>query len=215
MITRITKSIPAEDTVSHPYEKTFAEAWANPRYTRFEAPPLDVNAALAAEFELDEPFTYTRTHLWDMEVRKAWRPDLYIPVIRNPATVRAWGEDPTFTRVSEQALWLEPGAYGVVIERVHLNHEAQVVTFLGAAEAVDERGVRHVAGTGQPLFHVEHGTAGTEERPLNTWRMVSLTEEPDPRLEAEMSRWWGKVPPFVEYHVREVLGVGLRRRTQP
>lgn len=197
---------------AHEYEKTFAEAWTDPRHTRIAPPDLDVNAVLAERYDLAEPLVFTRTHLWDMEVRKAWRPDLYVPVV-DPASVRAWGEDPTFTRVSRQLLWKDPVAHGVVIERVHLDHEAQKVTFLGTAETVDDRGETLTAGTWQPLFHVEHGVAGTEERPLNTWKLVSLTEQPDPGLPAAFEQHLGPyLPVFVEYYIAEVLGVKLTRR---
>ena len=62
------------------HEKTFAAAWADPRYTRTERPPVDVNAVLAKHYRLSRPLTFTRTQLWDMEVRKAFRPDIYIPM---------------------------------------------------------------------------------------------------------------------------------------
>ncbi|GIG69757.1 hypothetical protein [Phytomonospora endophytica] len=198
---------------AHEYEKSFAEAWADPRHTLIHLPDLDVNAVLAERYEVAEPLTFTRTMLWDMEVRKARRPDLYIPVA-DKASVRSWGDDPTYTRVSEQWLWKDMSSSGLIIEKTHLNHETRTVTFLGAAEAVDDRGETVTATTAQPLFHVEHGAAGTEERPLNTWRLVSLTDAPDG---GELSKVFDQImgpylPPFLEYYIENVLKIGFRRR---
>lgn len=196
---------------AHEYEKTFAEAWADPRHTLVHPPDLDVNAVLAERYELDRPLVFTRTMLWDMEVRKARRPDLYIPVA-DKASVRSWGDDPTYTRISEQWLWKDMTSSGLVIEKPHLNHDTRVVTFLGAAEAVDDRGETVTATTAQPLFHVEHGAAGTEERPLNTWRLVSLTDAPDPELPLVFEKIMGPyLPPFLEYYIEHVLGIGFTR----
>ncbi len=62
-------------------EDEFQRAWADPSNTRFELPPVDVNRVLAEHYRTSEPLTFTRTMLWDMEVRKAWRPDRYIPSV--------------------------------------------------------------------------------------------------------------------------------------
>ncbi|MEV0649225.1 hypothetical protein AB0I28_28615 [Phytomonospora sp. NPDC050363] len=197
----------------HEYEKTFAEAWADPRHTLIHPPDLDVNAVLERAYDLAEPLTFTGTMLWDMEVRKARRPDLYIP-LADKASARSWGEDPTYTRVTEQWLWKDPSASGLVIEKPHLNHAERKVTFLGVAEDVDDRGETVRATAAQPLFHVEHGTAGTEERPLNTWRLVSLTEEPDEELARVFERIMAGpyLPPFLEYYIGHVLKIGFERR---
>src|ERR1700733_12531504 len=72
---------PMSTTTELDHEKTFAAAWANPRYTRTERPPVDVNAVLAKHYRLSRPLTFTRTQLWDMEVRKAFRPDIYISAV--------------------------------------------------------------------------------------------------------------------------------------
>lgn len=66
----------------------------------------------------------------------------------------------------------------------------------------------------QPLFHVQHGVGGTDQQPVNTWRIVLLTEEPGERIveifdREAMDPW---LPEFVELYVRDVLGIGLTRR---
>ncbi len=52
------------------HEGEFQRAWADPSNTRFELPPVDVNRVLAEHYRTSQPFTFTRTMLWDMEVRK-------------------------------------------------------------------------------------------------------------------------------------------------
>ncbi len=73
------------------HEGEFQRAWADPRNTRFELPPIDVNRVLAEHYDTGEPLTFTRTMLWDIEVRKAWRPDRYIPSVVQDGSARAWG----------------------------------------------------------------------------------------------------------------------------
>ena len=60
------------------HEGEFQRAWADPSNTQFELPPVDINRVLAEHYRTSEPLMFTRTMLWDMEVRKAWRPDRYI-----------------------------------------------------------------------------------------------------------------------------------------
>ena len=68
------------------HEDEFQQARADPGNTRFELPPVDVNRVLAEYYLTSESLTFTRTMLWDMGVRKAWRPDRYIPsVVREGA----------------------------------------------------------------------------------------------------------------------------------
>ncbi len=73
------------------HEGEFQRAWADPSNTRFEQPPVDVNRVLAEHYRTSEPLTFTRTMLWDMEVRKAWRPDRYIPSLVREASAHSWG----------------------------------------------------------------------------------------------------------------------------
>jgi hypothetical protein len=61
------------------YEKVFERAWTDPRFTRFTLPSIDVNDVLGKRYRLSEPLTFTRTMLWDLETKKALRPDLYNP----------------------------------------------------------------------------------------------------------------------------------------
>ncbi|WP_086824136.1 hypothetical protein [Allokutzneria sp. NRRL B-24872] len=196
------------------HEHVFERAWAEPGHTRSTLPPVEVNRVLAERYELDEPLVFTRTMLWDNEVRKARRPDLFIPYVVEAGSAAAWGGEDEFVRRSRQRLWLEPSTSGLVLERTRLDHARQAVTFIGTAECAAEDGSTLRADTRQPLFHVEHAVAGSEEQPLNLWRIVHLTEAPDPRLVEVFERiaaspW---LPEFVEIYVRDVLGRALTRR---
>ena len=72
------------------HEGEFERAWADPSNTRFELPSVDVNRVLAEHYRTSEPLTFTRTMLWDMEVRKTWRPDLYIPSLAQEGSAGTW-----------------------------------------------------------------------------------------------------------------------------
>jgi len=58
------------------HEIIFRRAWEDPAATRYELPAVDVNQALADRYDLGRPLAFTRTLLWDLEARKARRPDL-------------------------------------------------------------------------------------------------------------------------------------------
>ncbi|MFE4633738.1 hypothetical protein ACFRJ1_10210 [Streptomyces sp. NPDC056773] len=204
-----------------PAEAEFELAWADERYTRAVLPAVDVNRILGERYGTREPVALDRAGIWDMEVRKAGNPGAFIPNVIEEGSAAAWvpggkgaelGDE--FVRQSRQRLWLEPDTYGLVLEEVHLNHGRQQVTFLGREAFSDERGGPLRAEGRQPLFHVQHGVAGTDERPLNTWRILLLTDEPDDRLVKVFDRMAGDpwLPEFLELYVQDVLGIGLARR---
>ena len=201
------------------HEEEFERAWTDPSNTRIELPPVDINSVLAEHYCMTEPLGFTRTMLWDMEVKKAYRPDLYIPSVVTKGSARHWARrsaadgGESFVRCSEQRLWLERSRRGLVLEQVFLNPAAQSATFIGAAELPDEDGSLLRAGDGQPLFHVEHAAGGEESRPLNRWRIVFLTERPDRKLIHRFAL--GREPwlrEFVEVYIRRDLRIELTRR---
>lgn len=202
------------------YADLLDREWATQGRTAIELPPVDVNQVLADHYDVDRPgFVYTGSMLWDMETRKAAAPDKYIPTVVEPGSLATFGLPADglpvdFVRVTAQRLWLEPDTYGTVIERVRLDHERRRAFFIGLSsfETPDGRTLR--AGTGQPIFHVEHSVAGTEERPLNTWRIVHLTDTVDPAMTAFFEAMARDVHLriFNEVYLREVVGLGLRRR---
>jgi hypothetical protein len=183
-------------------------------------PPVDVNRVLAEHYRTSEPLTFTRTMLWDMEVRKAWRPDHYISSVVREGSAHTWGQrsaaDATesFVRSSQQRLWLEPAEYGLVLEQVCLNPTQQKVTFIGATEHPDRDSNLLRAGVGQPLFHVEHSVGGDEMRPLNRWRIVHLTDRPEHRLVERFTLMANEVwlPEFIEIYIRSDLNIKLTRQ---
>lgn len=202
------------------HEDEFQRAWADPSNTRFELPPVDVNQVLIEHYRTSEPLTFTGTMLWDMEVRKAWRPDRYIPSVVLEGSARAWGRRSaadgivSFVRSSKQRLWLEPSEYGLVLEPVCLNFTQQKVTFIGAAELPDRDKNLLRAGVRQPLFHVEHSVGGDESRPLNRWRIVHLTDRLEHRLVERFTVMANDVwlPEFIEIYIRSDLNIKLTRR---
>ena len=201
------------------HEDEFERAWADPRNTRVELPPVDINRVLASYYQTNEPLTFTRSMLWDMEVKKAYRPDLYIPSVVLEGSAHCWcrraaadGAE-SFLRCSQQCLWLEPSERGLVLEQVFLNPVSQSATFIGAAELLDQDGNVLRAGRGQPLFHVEHSVDGNDLRPLNRWRIVYLTGRPEKKLIERFTlgrQVW--LREFVEIYIRRDLGIDLARR---
>ena len=202
------------------HEEEFERAWADPSNTRIELSPVDINLVLAQYYRTNEPLKFTRTMLWDMEVKKAFRPDLYIPSVVTAGSSHYWHRQAvadgaeSFVRCSRQRLWLEPSEHGLVLEQVFLNPARQSATFIGAAELIDEEGNLLRAGAGQPLFHVEHSVAGRELRPLNLWRIVYLTDRPEQKLIERFALakdvWLRE---FVEIYIRRDLKIELTRRS--
>ena len=203
-------------TIDH--QRVFQDAWAEARYTQIELPPTDINGRLSERYTTDPPVTFTREMLWDAEVRKAWRPDVYVPSEFSEA--ETWGarhqSDGTecFLRSTLQLLWLERNEYGRVLEQVHLDHAHQRVTFIGAAQLEDRDGEPVMAGRCQPVFFVEHSVDGDEAEPLSRWRVVHLTNAPDERIvqafaEFSKSPWLDE---FVETYIEKDLGARLTRR---
>jgi hypothetical protein len=204
--------------VPSPYEAEFARAWDTPGHTRCQLPDTDVNRVLADRYTTSEPLRLTRGVLWDMEARKAASPGRYIPYVVRAGSDRSWNRHDGdrgeyLDRCSMQRLWLDPGRYELILERAFLNHAEQKVTFLGVPELADAGGTLLRAGTGQPLFHVEHSVGGTESQPLNRWRIVHLTDAPDERLIAVFehmaaSPWLAE---YTEIYIRDNLGIQLTR----
>ena len=118
------------------HEAEFERAWSDRGNTRIELPLVDVNRVLARYYQTREPLAFTRTMMWDMEVKKAFRPDLYIPSVVTGGSARTWGRRAvtggaeSFVRCSEQRLWLESSRRGLVLERVFLNPVRQSATFI-------------------------------------------------------------------------------------
>ena len=194
----------------------FERAWADPRNTAIDLPPVDVNAVLRAHYRVDPELTYTTDMLWDMETRKAKAPDVFIPSVVRPHSARVWpGATPdAFTRVSDQRLWLRPDTVEPIIEHVRFDQTKRSVYFIGVPAWTTPTGEHLVAGTGQPLFHVEHWVAGERDAPVNRWRVVHLTDHPDQDM-IDAFTVLGSAPylrDFIEVHIRQVLGRTLERK---
>ena len=201
------------------HEEEFERAWTDAINTRVELPPVDVNQVLAKFYRTNKPLRFTRTMLWDMEVKKAYRPDLYIPSVVLEGSAHCWRRRAagngaaSFVRCSRQRLWLEPSDRGLVLEQVYLNPVRQSATFIGVAELLDKDGKLLQAGKRQPLFHVEHSADGDESQPLNRWRIVYLTESPDQKLIDRFTSAKGVwLREFIEIYIRRDLKIELTRK---
>ena len=96
------------------HEDEFNRAWDDNGNARFELNPVDINQVLGDYYHMSKPLAFTRAMLWDMEVRKAWRPDLYISSVVKEGSANSWGKHlaadgtESFFRSSQQRLWLNP-----------------------------------------------------------------------------------------------------------
>jgi len=96
---------------------------------------------------------------------------------------------------------------------VFIDHAGQRILFLGR-ETLQIDGDRLRASNFQPLFHVEHAAGGSVDDPLNLWRIVILTPEPDERYTEpfkEMARE-GLLPGFLEIYIERKFHCDLKRR---
>ncbi len=197
---------------------TFKSAWESDQFIQIELEPVNINEVLAARYDCSPQSHMTKSQLWDMEVRKANRPDLYIPSVIKSGSAKAWGKTTnehvdTFIRVSEQKLWLDENEYTTVIENVHVDHKNQMVTFIGEAQATSEFDGEYTSQGKQPIFHVQHGVVGEESLPKNTWRIVHLSNdkeaEVNQRFREKNNNPW--LPEYIEIYLRNIVGLELKR----
>ncbi|KAJ4318022.1 hypothetical protein N0V84_007076 [Fusarium piperis] len=95
------------------YSETFEAAFADPKNTAITSPDADVNAIIRNNYTVDEPFTYTKSLLWDMEVNKALGPDKYIRHVVRPGSLKVVdhtkdGSLEFFLRITDQRIWKDP-----------------------------------------------------------------------------------------------------------
>jgi hypothetical protein len=197
-------------------EREYVEAWNAPSSTRFELPPVDVNAVLKKLYRVSPEQTLTRAMIWDMETKKAWDPLTYIPYVVSQA--HSWSRtilgdgSARFCRSSLQRGWIT-SEEGRVLEDVFVSDAKQTIYFLGRPQMAEERGNTLVASPFQPLFHVQHAVGGSEQTPLNLWSIVFLTKAPDPRYcePFEQMVRAGLLPGFIEIYIERDLKLSLSR----
>jgi chromate reductase len=170
----------------------FERAWEQPGHTRIETEAVDVNEFLRRSYSMTDGIRLSGQMLWDAEVAKAWDPGTYIPGVVLEG--KSWGRKtlsdgkPSFVRSSRQVAWKTDNVPGVVLEEVYLDPTSRSVLFLGRSELSEANGDVVEADAHQPLFFVEHAVTGTEEQPLNRWRIVHLTASEDPALIERQAR---------------------------
>jgi len=184
-----------------------------------EVNAIDVNKILREHYTGANDFRMTRTMLWDMETRKAKRPDIFIPSTIKEGSAFAWGEkniegDDILWRVSDQRLWLDENERGKVIEEVYLNNTTQNATFIGRRQITDSHGITHRATPSQPIFHVTHGVSGDENSPLNTWKIVLETQSNEAAFRERVQKMNATelLPEYIEIYIREILGMSIERK---
>ncbi|KAM0259651.1 hypothetical protein ACHAQJ_003230 [Trichoderma viride] len=200
------------------HEEILEAAFKDPNNTTIALEPSDVNKIIkSGHYDADPDLIYTKTQLWDMEVKKAYNPAKYLQHILRPGSLQVFniqknGPTETFVRITDQRSWLNPSKYNTVIEQVFLDHDKEKAFFIGVQEVEGPDGHKIIAGT-QPLFHVEHSVAGTENEPLNNWRVVHLDKDEEGKLK-EIFKNMAASPylrEFNEVYIREDLGKKLDR----
>jgi len=196
----------------------FEKDWEAQNHTQFAIESTDPNTILGTYYATNKPIQLTKEMLWDMDKKKAWDPLSYIPHVVSEGY--SWGKtelengDVSFMRWSMQKQW-KTGTPGMVIERVTLLNKEQRAIFIGLASVTDDLGRVIEASKEQPLFHVEHGVGGTEEnQPTNTWRIVHLTDQKDPKI---MQRFISlsrpdTLPLYVQNYIEKDLEVQIIRK---
>lgn len=200
------------------HEQIFEAAFADPNNMAIDIPPADINKILCSgTYKVNPDLKYTRTQLWDMEVKKSYNPDQYLRHLLRPGSLEIFnivknGPVETLVRVTDQRTWLDPSKFTTVIEQIWLDHDSQRAFGIGVPEAEIPDGRKIVSGKEQPLFHVEHSATGPENAQVNVWQIVFLSN--DEKL-AEPFRQIAEnrhLREFVEVHIREVLGEELVRK---
>lgn len=204
--------------VAMDHKEVFEAAFADPSNTAITIPPANVNKVIQHSYKIDQPFTYTRTQLWEMETNKAHHPDKYLRHLLRPGSLKVLNLDrqgsiETFVRVTDQRLWKDPSRFTTVIEQVYLNHDTQRAFFIGIDQVMTIDGDVITRGKEQPNFHVEHSAAGTETEPLNIWRIVHLDKDADGEIQRVFRNMAGSpyLREFNEVYIREDLGKQLIR----
>jgi hypothetical protein len=200
------------------HEEILEAAFNDPNNTTIALEPSNVNRIIKSDhYDADPNFLYTKTQLWDMEVKKAYNPAKYLRHILRPGSLQVFniqkdGRTETFVRITDQQKWLDPSEYNTVIEQVFLDHDKEKAVFIGVPEVEGPDGRKIFTGT-QPLFHVEHSAAGTENEPLNEWRIVHLDKDDDGKLKDAFKKLTASpyLREFNEVYIREDLGKKLER----
>ena len=198
-------------------QNEFEKCWMNPAYTQITLDDVDINKTLT-HYITNKPLHFTRTMLWDMETKKAWNPGKYIPYVIREGSAEAWGKHSCpitggelFIRTSHQKQWLDPKTYEEVYEEVYVNEKEQLITFIGTKKLP---GRAKELKPQQPLFHVQHGVAGEENNPKNTWRIVHLTPKKDLHLIEAFKKLNDPtmLPGFIKEYIEKDLNITITHK---
>jgi hypothetical protein len=198
-------------------EKEFEKCWLNPKYTAIALDDVDINYTLGY-YNMQKPLHFTKTMLWDMETKKAWNPGNYIPYVVKEGSGKSWykhscpetnGE--IFVRCSAQKKWLDPNKYEDIYEEVYVNGKSNLITFLGVTSLPEKA---EVLDSTQPLFHIQHGATGTEDKPINTWRIIHLTKDKNQQLINLFNSFNDAktLPGFIEAYIKNDLTTSITKK---
>ncbi|KAL2207104.1 hypothetical protein CC79DRAFT_1367990 [Sarocladium strictum] len=201
------------------HREVFDAAFADPRHTSSIHPDQNVNEIIRERYSTDGTLALTKTQLWDMKVQKARNPAKYLRPLIRPGSLKVFnvtheGNIEFFTRVTVQRTWPRPNEFTTVIEQIRVDPDKQEVLFIGIPAATGPDGEKYVSGVDQPLFHVEHAAKGTEDEPIDTWRIVLLTDGNDEQLlqNVNMPTLDPHLRLYSEIFIRETLGKALERK---
>ena len=91
---------------------------------------------------------------------------------------------------------------------MYVNNKILRITFLGAKTLA---GRSEILTPKQALFHVQHGAGGTEERPVNKWRIVHLTPKKDMQLITLFKKFNDPttLPGFIKVYIEKDLHISI------
>lgn len=192
-------------------ECLFETAWNDPDNLAITFDDIDINAVLSKHYVTDPPTRMTRTLLWDMERKKAADALTFLgSIVKDAKTHRQPGAN-AFIRWTLQRQFLDPEVFDNVLEEVFLDDANQLVTFIGKRDEsfVDWKPLQ--VPLKQPVFYVQHGVAGQEENPINTWRIVFISPSEDARciLKANLDKISSgrHLPYYIEAYLRKEMNV--------
>jgi hypothetical protein len=201
------------------HREVFDAAFADPKHTSSIHPDQNINEIIRERYATDGPLALTLSQFWDMKALKARNPAKYLRPLIKPGSLKVFnvtreGNVEFFTRVTVQRTWPRPNEFTTIIEQVRVDPDKHEVLFIGIPEATGPDGEKYVSGVDQPLFYVEHAAKGSEEEPIDTWRIVLLSDHKDEQLlkMVDIPTLDPHLRLYSEIFIRETLGKTLERK---
>lgn len=201
------------------HRAVFDAAFVDAKHTTSIHPDQNINEIIRERYDTDGALNVTLSQLREMRAQKARNPAKYLRPLMRPGGLKVFnitneGRVTFFTRVTVQRTWPRPNDFTTVIEQIRVDPDKDEAIFIGIAEATGPDGEKYVSGVDQPLFYVEHAGKGTEDEPIDTWRIVLLTDGKDEQLlqNVNMPTLDPCLRLYSEIFIRETLGKALERK---